>query len=258
MYFGARYYDARISRWISTDPAIEKFLPYGRNKKNLPSNGVFKPSNLGMFIYSSNNPVMFIDPDGNWDERIHLSKTKIWAQEVGFTKEQAERIAEACNYVDNIRSGKSYINGIGDPSYHFDTNWESGPIVSGGGSYGPDTRLVHAKEHLAKAINYMNKANSYRNSGDGVIGWAKNLIANYYEGIALDELGTGLHALQDVYAHTHDYQENIGGLYFHDSYELTGKPNMADNPAVDKYRIKQTEDATKAYLKEFIKSVNEK
>ncbi len=26
-YFGARYYDARISRWISTDPALEKYIP---------------------------------------------------------------------------------------------------------------------------------------------------------------------------------------------------------------------------------------
>jgi len=26
-YFGARYYDAKISRWISTDPALEKYFP---------------------------------------------------------------------------------------------------------------------------------------------------------------------------------------------------------------------------------------
>jgi len=26
-YFGARYYDARVSRWISADPALEKYLP---------------------------------------------------------------------------------------------------------------------------------------------------------------------------------------------------------------------------------------
>ncbi len=35
-YFGARYYDARMSRWLSTDPAIEKYLP---NKNKLKVKG---------------------------------------------------------------------------------------------------------------------------------------------------------------------------------------------------------------------------
>ena len=67
-YFGARYYDARISRWISTDPALDKFLPTGdkENDKKLPARGVYEQSNIDLFGYVGNNPVIYIDPDGNF------------------------------------------------------------------------------------------------------------------------------------------------------------------------------------------------
>ena len=80
-YFGARYYDARISRWISTDPALEKYFPkhndydtehdfywYILNDASgkLPGmGGVFNAHNLDMYCYSLNNPVKYYDPDGN-------------------------------------------------------------------------------------------------------------------------------------------------------------------------------------------------
>ena len=44
--FGARIYDARISRWLSVDPLQDKF-----------------PS-LSPYLFSLNNPILFVDPDG--------------------------------------------------------------------------------------------------------------------------------------------------------------------------------------------------
>ena len=67
-YFGARYYDARLSRWVSTDPILSKYLPTGNKKRdsNLPGmGGVFNPVNLNLYHYSGNNPVIYVDPDGN-------------------------------------------------------------------------------------------------------------------------------------------------------------------------------------------------
>jgi len=45
-YFGARYYDARVGRWLSTDPLFEKHIQ-------------FTPYN-----YVLGNPLVLIDPDG--------------------------------------------------------------------------------------------------------------------------------------------------------------------------------------------------
>jgi len=82
-YFGARYYDARMSRWISTDPALAegKYFPkpndydtehdfywYILNDASgkLPGmGGVYNAHNLNVYCYSLNNPVKYYDPDGN-------------------------------------------------------------------------------------------------------------------------------------------------------------------------------------------------
>ena len=101
-YFGARYYDARISRWISADPALEKYLPTIEQNKKLKKEedeknkkaifivneeiekqikeiynnryqklkghgGVYKTVNNDLYHYGSNNPIIFVDPDGNAD-----------------------------------------------------------------------------------------------------------------------------------------------------------------------------------------------
>lgn len=57
-YYGARYYDPRLSLWMSTDPLQEKYL------------------NISTYCYTANNPVKSVDTDGR----------KI----VGITKKDAE------------------------------------------------------------------------------------------------------------------------------------------------------------------------
>ena len=45
-YFGARYYDARVGRWLSVDPLAGKAL------------------SISSFAYCSDNPLLFVDPNG--------------------------------------------------------------------------------------------------------------------------------------------------------------------------------------------------
>ena len=68
---GARYLDPKYSRWISTDPALGEYVP-GAGKANtkdvggLPGmGGLFNSVNLNLFHYAGNNPVRYVDPDGN-------------------------------------------------------------------------------------------------------------------------------------------------------------------------------------------------
>ncbi|MCI5138236.1 MAG: RHS repeat-associated core domain-containing protein [Candidatus Electrothrix sp. AR1] len=72
-YFGARYYDPRTSVWQSPDPILGDYLPTGDKErdKNLPGmGGVFNSVNLNLFHYSRNNPVNYIDYDGNEDSDV--------------------------------------------------------------------------------------------------------------------------------------------------------------------------------------------
>jgi RHS repeat-associated protein len=57
-YFGARYYDPRTSVWQNTDPALPKYL------NSRQSGGVYVSHNLGLFSYSHNGPVIYLDPNG--------------------------------------------------------------------------------------------------------------------------------------------------------------------------------------------------
>ncbi len=65
-YHGARYYEPRLQRWLSADPAFEAYLA------GAPNLGVYLPANLAVYTYSYQNPVKYRDPEGEvvespWD-----------------------------------------------------------------------------------------------------------------------------------------------------------------------------------------------
>jgi len=57
-YFGARYFDPHADVWQSPDPILASYV------RGQGYGGVYTPSNLSLYSYSRNNPVVLRDPDG--------------------------------------------------------------------------------------------------------------------------------------------------------------------------------------------------
>ena len=82
-YFGARYYDGKLSRWTAADPALVKgsyfpkpkdfdtehdyywYFTHNETDKLPGMGGVFNSINLDGYQYAGQNPVKLVDPDGN-------------------------------------------------------------------------------------------------------------------------------------------------------------------------------------------------
>jgi RHS repeat-associated protein len=67
-YYGAKYLDPRVSRWLSADPAVGEYVPAAAADKGggnlLGMGGVYNAANLHLYHYAGNNPVKYTDPDG--------------------------------------------------------------------------------------------------------------------------------------------------------------------------------------------------
>ena len=108
-YYGARYYDPVISRWLSVDPLAEKY------------------TGLSPYNYTANNPVMLVDPDGR-DFGILIdpfSHTITIIANVYTTDEKAYNQA-----VKAAQEWNSKVSEIGGYSVSFKINVVEPPKVS--------------------------------------------------------------------------------------------------------------------------------
>ena len=101
-YYGARYYDPVLSRWISADPALAKYLSDNNG-------GVQNSKNLNLYSYVHQNPIRLVDPNGEFVFAMEYNKDKqygtiaiVWN---GFFPDWIGRINTRADDGNGIRSG---------------------------------------------------------------------------------------------------------------------------------------------------------
>ncbi len=112
-YYGARYYDPVLSKWISADPIFGKYFPDTTSfqkmmesmkivqdpprfypEVNLPGRGgVFNPINLNSYQYVNNNPAIYVDPNGELAFFWHFIISYSEAHKGGYGFWQSLKIA---------------------------------------------------------------------------------------------------------------------------------------------------------------------
>jgi len=77
-YYGARYYDPRISMWLSADPALGRYLDAVEkaneqnsemqlfSSRNSGQDGLLDSKNMSLYTYAHQNPFIYVDPNGLW------------------------------------------------------------------------------------------------------------------------------------------------------------------------------------------------
>jgi len=90
-YFGARYYDADLSSWLSVDPLSDKY----------PSTSAY--------MYCLGNPVKIIDPNGK-DSRISIVKNEGGGGEIVISSTIHLYGRNADNYIEDVKQVWSNLN----------------------------------------------------------------------------------------------------------------------------------------------------
>ena len=73
-YYGARYYDKSLGRWLTPDPAS---MPSALNLND--------PQTLNPYVYCTNNPIKFIDPNGLWRTLIRNNTAYVYRRSTIYT-----------------------------------------------------------------------------------------------------------------------------------------------------------------------------
>lgn len=147
--------------------------------------------------YCQSDPIDRQDRWGLWDSAVHFDDVLVWAQQCGFTPEEALVIAQAdinVDYTDKngTVTDNKYIGAIDNPQFHFNMNYYNDPSSS---QTERDSRFQLYTYYFQQAVQ---------------------LLQAGLRQDALTAFGKGLHALQDMWAHLDEYV---------DYYSNYGHPN---------------------------------
>jgi RHS repeat-associated protein len=198
-YFGARYYDADLSSWLSVDPLSDKY-----------------PS-LSPYCYSADNPVVLVDPNGtsisefdengnylgtikdNWFHNTFFGRTGRIVDNDGNVT-QKFKFADPKNDVNDLKNG--VINKI-----HFVQEEEIISMLSRAGAFNHENKT--ANNDLFNRYDYIRK----EGKSGGKFDFAYTGVTSQYPDVSDDPLNKPAPILFLVDGVAHN-QMNFGNFLF--------------------------------------------
>ena len=191
-------YQSQEGRWMQQEKL--GMMPDG-GSINLPMQ---YSESLSLYLAFQDMPILMLDSAGLWGYSVHYTKTRVWAQRVGYPSEAASAVAAADEAIDHGSTSPIW----GDQSYHFNRN------LSGG----EDSRLMHFREHYRWAEIFCHRG----------IDEPEN---------AVKDLGSSLHPLQDWVAHGDYGMKDKGRAGWHNYHSPQGdygpSQDYPDDPTLD-------------------------
>ena len=179
-YYGARYYEPRVSLWISTDPMQEK------------------TSNITTYAYCINNPVAYIDHDGKFSKKWMANISRTWynlwhKQKAGPIIENKDATTSKFKYTYNtysVNNGEFAITS----HYKFDTTASQRVQDIGDGislaGYATTLSVVGAEVGVPMSV-IGNTISSVGSAGELVLDFANGDMGDGLKGVAFRLLEKG-------------------------------------------------------------------
>ena len=219
-YYGARYYDPRLSLWMSVDPFVITDDFYSNDIKRNINGGIYNFLNSNVYAQSWQNPIRHKDDDGN-----AITPETAW--------DIINVVMGAASFVGNVAEGNVWgavLDGIG---LIYDGVATAVPVLPAGASSAIGAyRFMRAAKNVVGSVSKLGKLKIFKDNQRilKLIGKVENAISDHLNlsdvaGAVQDILGIPIRKGNKVYSHISEVSDAMKSLTNLKS-ELVGGINL--------------------------------
>jgi RHS repeat-associated protein len=184
--FGARMMNPRVGRWFTPDPKAS----------NAPS--------LTPYRFGFNNPVRYLDPDGEYEIDGHFWTVLAYGIAKGLSVQQSIVLAVAAEHLDHHVHGDDFEMSTNPGTSTYANILRKVGVDAGTWSDGGDYRISNGEIYATAGTQQF---------GHGLTGGPRSEVIEFASQMILFGKLTALHTLGDAYAHSYKDDEGNWVMY---------------------------------------------